>query len=179
MDLARSAIFLFAAFFCSSGVAAGIAEERNATVNETLAANLSKCDTLNFTVFTNQKWERLQEFCSKDIRVTWPDGHQTVGIEKLAEDLKAMFAYAPDTRIKHHSLRFGDGTGAWTTVSGVMEGTFSKPMRLGKGKKAIKPTGKTFKIPMCAIGHWKDGVLIEEFLFWDNLTFWKQIGLGK
>ncbi|TDJ34386.1 MAG: hypothetical protein E2O53_08245, partial [Gammaproteobacteria bacterium] len=42
----------------------------------------------------------------------------------------------------------------------------------------IPPTGKAFKISMVTIGHWnEDGVIDEEWLFWDNLTFMKQMGL--
>ena len=51
-------------------------------------------------------------------------------------------------------------------------------MQIGNGK-FIKPTGKAFKMPMCTVGHWKDGVMIEESLFWDNQTYMTQIGLGK
>jgi hypothetical protein len=59
-----------------------------------------------------------------------------------------------------------------------MEGTFTKPMPLPDGK-AIPPTGKAFKLPMATIGHWnKDGVMSEEYLFWDNATYMKQLGLG-
>jgi hypothetical protein len=30
------------------------------------------------------------------------------------------------------------------------------------------------------VGHWtKEGVTDEEYLFWDNATFMKQIGLGQ
>jgi hypothetical protein len=32
---------------------------------------------------------------------------------------------------------------------------------------------------MCTVGHWKDGVMIEEWLFRDNQTYMNQIGLGK
>jgi SnoaL-like polyketide cyclase len=146
--------------------------------NETLAKNLVTFDTLDYTVFTNQQWVRLHESHSKDIKVNWPDGHYTIGIERHIEDLKALFVYAPDTRIKQHPVRFGSANGEWTAVTGVMEGTFTKPMPIGNGK-FIQPTGKAFKLPMCTIGHWKDGVMIEEFLFWDNQTYMNQIGLGK
>jgi len=44
--------------------------------------------------------------------------------------------------------------------------------------KTIPPTGKAFKFVMCTVGHWKNGVMDEEYLFWDNLTFMKQIGLA-
>jgi hypothetical protein len=144
----------------------------------TLDQNLQTFDTLDYTVFSNQQWVRLHESHSSDIRVNWPDGHQTQGIEKHIEDLKAMFVYAPDTRIKQHPIRFGDSSGEWTCVTGVFEGTFTKPMPIGKGK-FIPPTGKAFKMPMCTIGHWKGGVMIEESLFWDNQTYLNQIGLGK
>jgi hypothetical protein len=33
---------------------------------------------------------------------------------------------------------------------------------------------------MATLGHWnKQGVMEEEYLFWDNATLMKQIGVGK
>jgi predicted ester cyclase len=87
-----------------------------------------------------------------------------------------MFVFAPDTKIKEHPVRIASGD--WTAVSGVLEGTFSQPMPIGPGK-AIPPTGKRFKLGMVTIGHWKDGVMTEEWLTWDNQTFMKQIGLAQ
>ena len=143
----------------------------------TTATHIATFDTLDFDVFTNQKWDRLHESHSQDIIVHWPDGHQTKGIEKHIEDLKMLFVYAPDTRIKEHPVKFGSGE--WTGVYGTMEGTFSAPMPIGDGK-TIPPTNKAFKLPMATIGHWtKDGVMDEEYLFWDNATYMKQIGLGQ
>jgi hypothetical protein len=51
-------------------------------------------------------------------------------------------------------------------------------MPIGNGK-FIQPTGKVFNMPMCTVGHWKNGIMIEESLFWDNQTYMNQIGLGK
>jgi len=148
------------------------------TANDaTLAKNLASFDTLDYTVFTNQEWTRLHETHAKDIKVYWPDGHMTEGLEKHIEDLKMLFVYAPDTRIRQHPIRFGSGN--MTAVTGVFEGTFTKPMPLGNGK-FIQPTGKAFKMPMCTIGIWKpDGTMSEEHLFWDNQTYMNLIGLGK
>jgi hypothetical protein len=142
---------------------------------DSVAQHIATFDDLDFNVFSGQQWARLHESHAKDIVVHWPDGHQTAGIEKHIEDLKAMFVYAPDTRIKVHSVKFGSGE--WTSVIGVMEGTFTKPMPGAEGKM-IPPTGKAYKITMCTVGRWKDGVMVEEYLFWDNLTFMKQIGLA-
>lgn len=145
---------------------------------DTLESHLTKFDTLDFVVFTRQNWVRFHETHSKDIVVTFPDGHQTKGLDRHIKDMEAMFVYAPDTRIKVHPIRFGNNTGEWTCVTGIMEGTFTKPMPIGNGK-FIQPTGKAFKIPMCTVGHWKNGLMIEESLFWDNKTYMDQMGLGK
>jgi len=69
-----------------------------------------------------------------------------------------MFVYAPDTRIQVRPIKFGSGD--WTGVVGVMEGTFTKPMPIGDGK-TLAPTGKPFKLWMATVGHWKDGVMDE------------------
>lgn len=144
--------------------------------NEMIAKNLVAFDTLDFTVFSNQEWTRLHESHADNIKVNWPDGHFTTGIERHIADLKAMFIYAPNTSIKQHPVRFGSGN--MTCVTGVMTGTFSAPMPVGVGK-FIQPTGKSFLLPMCTVGIWKDGVMIEESLFWDNQSYMNQIGLGK
>ena len=111
-----------------------------------------------------------------NIVVTWPDGHETVGIEKHIEDLKALFVFAPDIAIKQHPIRFG--AGSWTTATGVMTGTFSQAMPIGDGK-TIDPTGEKFALGMVTVGHWTDGKMDHEWLFWDNGDFMKQIGLVK
>lgn len=138
--------------------------------------NLETFDDLDFNVYTGQKWNQLGKSHHKDIIVHWPDGRMTRGIDSHIEDLKKMFVYATDTRIKEHPIRIANGD--WTAVMGFMEGTFTRPMPTGDGK-TIPPTGKPFKLPMATIGLWKGGVMIEEWLFWDNLAFMKQVGLAQ
>ena len=133
-------------------------------------------DTLDFDVFSNQKWDRLSESHAKDIVVTWPDGHETHGLAQHIEDLKALFVYAPDLKISVHPIRFGSGD--WTAVTGYMTGTFSQPMPTGDGK-TIPPTGKSFRLSMATIGHWKGGTMDHEWLFWDSQDFMRQLGLTK
>ena len=139
-------------------------------------AHLENFDDLDFTVFSGQKWDQLGKSHAKDVIVHWPDGRTTTGIDVHIEDLKAMFVYAPDTRIKEHPIRIASG--GWTAVTGILEGTFTQPMPIGDGK-TIPPTGKPFKLLMATFGHWKNGVMDEEWLFWDNQTFMKQIGLAQ
>ncbi|RYZ79329.1 MAG: polyketide cyclase [Proteobacteria bacterium] len=139
--------------------------------------HLKTFDDLDFNVFSNQKWDEMHKSHSKDVKVHWPDGHITTGIDRHIDDLKYMFTYAPDTRIKQHPVKIGQGE--WTAVYGVMEGTFTKPMTTADGK-VIQPTGKAFSLPMATLSHWtKDGNFDEEYLFWDNQTYMTQLGLGK
>ena len=139
-------------------------------------ARLRIFDVLDFDVFSNQKWDRLGESHAEDIVVTWPDGHETHGLAAHIVDLKAMFVYAPDIKIKEHPIRFGSGD--WTAVTGYMTGTFTKPMPIGGGQ-SIPPTGKSFRLWMATIGHWKGGTMDHEWLFWDGQDFMKQLGLAK
>ncbi|MBS1731813.1 MAG: ester cyclase [Bacteroidetes bacterium] len=145
-----------------------------AASNDTISSHLKTFDALDFDIFSNQQWDRFKESHAQNIKVFWPDGHVTEGLATHLEDMKKLFVHAPDTRIKEHPIKFGSGN--YTLVTGVFEGTFTKPMPIGNGK-FIQPTGKAFKLPMATVGIWKDGVMTEEHLFWDNQTYAKQIGL--
>lgn len=138
---------------------------------------LRRFDSLDFQFYSNQQWDSLAISHDPNIKVYYPDGITTTGLFPAHIDkLTPLFAFAPDTKIFEHPVKFGSGD--WTTVIGTMEGTFSKPMDLGNGK-SIPPTNKKFRLSMCTVGHWKDGKMIEEYLFWDNQTMMKQIGLAQ
>ena len=141
---------------------------------EAIAQNLETFDTLDFEVFTNQQWSRVHESHSQDVIVHWPDGRVTEGIDTHIEDMAALFVHAPDSRILQHPIRFGSGN--YTAVTGIFEGTFTEPLPIGNGE-FIEPTGKSFKVPMATIGLWRDGTMYEEFLYWDNQLYAQQIGL--
>ena len=138
--LAIAGIILMAALAPGRSFAATDAEElqKYKTAEKIAHDQLVKFDTLDFDVFSKQDWDRLKEGHAPNIVVHWPDGHTTKGLKKHTEDLKAMFVYAPDTKITEHSVRIGSGE--WTSVIGVMD---------------------------------------QEYLFWDNATFMKQLGIGN
>jgi len=157
------------------GIAESFELKQSTDEKARIARDIATFDTLDFDVFSNQEWTRLHESHDKDVIVNWPDGHHTNGIERHIEDLKALFVYAPDTAIREHPIKFGSGE--FTAVTGIMTGTFTQPMPIGDGK-FIQPMGRKFSIPMCTVGHWRNGVMIEEFLYGDNLTYLKQIGIA-
>lgn len=59
-----------------------------------------------------------------------------------------------------------------------MEGTFTRPLVLGPGK-VMNPTGKKFRLEMVTIGRWENGLMKEEWLYWDNAAFMSQISPAK
>jgi hypothetical protein len=138
---------------------------------------LRRFDSLDFQFYSNQRWDSFAISHDPNIKVYYPDGTTTTGLfPQHINMLTPLFAFAPDTKIIEHPVKFGSGD--WTTVIGVMEGTFSKPMNLGGGK-SIPPTNKKFHLSMCTVGHWKGDKMIEEYLFWDNQAMMKQIGLAQ
>ncbi|MBL0374003.1 ester cyclase [Rhizobium sp. KVB221] len=144
-----------------------------------LARNLATFDDLDFHVYTGQQWKNLHKSHAKDVIVHYPDGHTTKGIPDHIKELEFMWTFAPDNRITEHPIRFGTKDGEWTAVAGFLDGTFTKPMVLASGT-TIQPTGKTYHLPMATLGRWnKQGTIDEEYLFWDNAAFMKQIGVGQ
>lgn len=139
-------------------------------------ANLANFDDLDFRVYSSQKWDEFPKSHAPDIIVHYPDGSTTTGLPQHLEKLKPQFAFAPDTEIKEHPIRLADRN--YTAVQGIMTGTFSKPMDLGNGK-VLQPTGKSFSLPMFTVGRWENGLMKEEWLFWDNAAFMTQIGAGQ
>ncbi|MGH8542953.1 MAG: ester cyclase [Gammaproteobacteria bacterium] len=171
----RHLLLGFSAGLAVAGLVAMRPVER-LTQGDQCAARLATFDTLDFEIFSNQKWDRFPESHAANIIVTWPDGHDTRGLPVHIRDLEAMFVYAPDTKIKEHPIRLCSGD--YTAVMGYMTGTFSRPMPLGDGK-SLPPTGKSFRLPMATIGHWTGNTMDHEWLFWDNQTFMRQIGAGQ
>ena len=174
--LAQVCVIVTTAALSTVAVADSSELARYKTAEKIAKAHIATFDTLDFDVYSNQEWDRLHESHAEDILVHYPDGHTSKGLQAHIEELKPMFVFAPDTRIRTHPVKFGSGE--WTSVIGVLEGTFTQPMPIGGGK-TIAPTGKPFKLLMSTVGHWtKAGVMDEEYLFWDNQNFMKQIGLA-
>lgn len=49
---------------------------------------------------------------------------------------------------------------------------------VGADGTEIAPTGKSFDVDFCTVARWENGQIVEENLFFDAVTFMKQIGLS-
>ena len=173
LSILTAAAAVLAAACSPSGAGKGVpaqADQRTAEQER----NLATFDDLDFNVYSGQQWHEFPKSHAEDIIVHYPDGSTTTGLPEHLEMLKPQFVFAPDTVIKEHPIKLADG--AYIAVQGFMEGTFSAPMPLPDGS-VIEPTGKRFKLGMLTVGRWENGVMAEEWLYWDNQAFMKQIGL--
>ncbi|MES2648907.1 MAG: polyketide cyclase, partial [Bacteroidota bacterium] len=59
--------------------------------NDSIASRLKKFDTLDYEVFSNQQWRRFKESHAQNVKVYWPDGHVTEGLDIHLEDMKKLF----------------------------------------------------------------------------------------
>ena len=145
---------------------------------EQVQANLKRFDQLDFDAYSHRKDMNLfEKLHCPDVKVVFPDGRVTQGIKDHVSDINnVLFNGTPDSRITSHPISFGSGD--WTVATGVLEATFSEPMKMADGK-SIPPTGKKVKISMATIAKWKNGCIAEEHLFWDNAEYIKQLGLAK
>jgi predicted ester cyclase len=145
--------------------------------HDQVQANLKRFDQLDFEAYSERKNMKLfRDIHCLDVKVVFPDGRTTEGIEQHVTDINGLFNGTPDSRITAHPIAFGSGE--WTVTTGVMEATFSEPMKLPDGQ-TIASTGKKVKMPMATIARWKNGCIAEEHLFWDNAEYMKQLGLTK
>ncbi len=176
LSILTAAAAVLAAAACSPTGAGKSASAQAGTRTAEQEKNLATFDDLDFNVYSDQKWDEFHKSHAENIIVHYPDGGTTTGLPEHLEMLKPQFVFAPDTVIKEHPIKLADGE--YTAVQGFMEGTFSAPMPLPDGS-VIEPNGKRFKLGMLTVGRWENGVMAEEWLYWDNQAFMKQIGLAE
>ncbi|ANH70727.1 hypothetical protein ABE85_19225 [Mitsuaria sp. 7] len=141
-------------------------------------ANLKRFDQLDFDAYSERKdMDLFRKLHCHDVKVVYPDGRTTHGIDAHVHDIHTIFFNGtPDSRVTAHPVAIGQGH--WTAVTGVIEATFSEPMKI-PGDKDIPPTGKKAKVAMVTMARWRDGCIAEEQIFFDNATYMKQLGLSQ
>jgi len=172
LSLAGAAVCALLLNACAAGdvTPAAVADAQQHTPEQT--RNLATFDDLDYRVYSNQLWDDLGQSHAANIVVHYPDGSTTTGLPDHIDKLKPQFTFAPDTHISEHPIRLADGS--YTAVQGYIEGTFTEPMNVGDGQ-VLQPTGKAFRLPMLTVGRWENGLMVEEWLYWDNAAFMTQI----
>lgn len=138
-------------------------------------ANLEKFDKVDESFSQRKDMKLFRELHCADVKVFFPDGRTTVGVDQHVQDIEGMFNGTPNLRVTSHPVKVGSGE--WTAVTGIGEATFSEPMKLPDGS-SIPPTGKTGQILMATFARWSNGCIAEEHLYFDGATYMKGLGLS-
>jgi hypothetical protein len=136
--------------------------------------HLEVFDELDLVAFNSRDMNRIGEIHADNVIVHNPDGTQTSPFPSHEEELEFLF----DTfefKVTDHIVGFGYGE--WTAGISISEGKWVKPITLPDGK-VLKPTGKKVRLKIATIARWENGQIAEEYLFWDNADWNRQIGMS-
>jgi hypothetical protein len=149
--------------------------DAHATERAQTARHLEIFDELDLVAFNNRDMKRIGEIHAENVAVHNPDGTLTTPFPPHAKELQFLF----DTfefKVADHIVGFGFGE--WTAGISISEGKWVKPITLPDGT-VLQPTGKSVSLKIATIARWENGRIAEEYLFWDNADWNRQIGLGK
>jgi hypothetical protein len=112
-------------------------------------ANLDRFDQLDFDAWNNRNWTLFREIHSPDVLVVDFSGKITRGIDQHVQWANESLSSTPSTIIAH-PIKIAAGN--WTAIT-------------GNSARTDLSTGESFNSTMVTVAHWKDGRIIEEYLF--------------
>jgi hypothetical protein len=124
-------------------------------------------------------WETFDAYHDGDsVVVYWPgqDNPTDGGHDHRAEAKRFCNAF-PDNRVHNQPYDVLLGDGDYTCFVTRFTGTFTALLELPDGN-TIEPTGKAFDVLYSTTARWKDRKIVEEYLFYDDGTVLKHIGLA-
>lgn len=144
----------------------GSVEERNMELMQTLD-----------DAWNAQDLETFAQRHKPDTVVRWPGQSPTHGVEAHKQEALAFFRTFPDQHLDNRPYKVFFASGDWTCSIAHFTGTMTGPMQ-GPDGQEIPPTGKRFEVDFCTVARWDDGQIVEENLFYDLVTFMRQLGLS-
>ncbi|MGZ4934876.1 MAG: ester cyclase [Halobacteriota archaeon] len=139
--------------------------------------NMQLMQTLD-DAWNTQDWDTFKKRHAEDVAVYWPGQPEpTRGRESHEQESKRYFKTFPDNHIDNRPYKIFFAQGPYTCSVASFTGAMKGPM-IGADGETIAPTNKSFHVEFCTIARWNDsGEITEERLFYDLVTFTKQIGL--
>jgi predicted ester cyclase len=126
--------------------------------------------------WNSQDWDTFKERHADNVAVSWPgQADPTRGIHNHHEESIEFFKIFPDNHLVNNPYKIFFADGDYTCSVADFTGTFKGAMK-GLDGKTIQPTNKRFHLEFCTVAHWKNGKIVEERLFYDQVGMLKQIG---
>ena len=102
----------------------------------------------------------------------WGQPDPTIGVHNHRQESIEFFKIFPDNHLINNPYKILIAEGDYTCSVADFTGTFKCEMK-GLDGKMIQPTNKKFHIEFCIVAHWKDGKILEEGLFYDQMGMLK------
>lgn len=139
------------------------------------ASNLDRMKTLD-DAWNAQDWGVFRKRHSVDTVVRWPgQPDPTRGIEAHQVESEAFFK-SIENHLDNNPYRVMIASGDWTCTIARWTGRMIGPL-MGLDGKMHAATNRPFELEFCTVARWKDGQIVEENLFYDQVGFLRQIGI--
>jgi hypothetical protein len=137
--------------------------------------NLERMKTLD-DAWNAQNWDVFRKRHSTDTAVYWPGQPEpTRGREAHQAESEAFFK-SIENHLDNNPYKVMFAQGDWTCTIARWTGRMTGPLKDLNGN-VRPPTNKRFELEFCTVARWKDGEIVEENLFYDQVDFMRQIGL--
>jgi ketosteroid isomerase-like protein len=141
----------------------------------TAQENLQRMKTLD-DAWNSQNWEVFRKRHAADTKVYWPgQPDPTTGRDAHHHESEAFFK-SIENHLENDPYKVMFASGDWTCTVAVWKGRMIGPWK-GLDGKVHQPTNKTFELEFCTVARWKNGEIAEEELFYDQVSFMRQIGI--
>jgi ketosteroid isomerase-like protein len=137
--------------------------------------NLKLMKTLD-DAWNSQNWEVFRKRHSADTAVFWPgEPDPTRGRDAHQAESEAFFK-SIENKLANDPYKVMIASGDWTCTIADWTGRMIGPWK-GLDGKIHQPTNKRFSLEFCTVARWRNGEIVEEKLFYDQVSFLRQIGV--
>lgn len=123
-----------------------------------------------------QDVEKIAQYHKPDVVVYWPGKPPTHGMAAHKSEAIEFFKTFSDQHVGNRPYKVLFASGDWTCSIADFTGTMKRPIQ-GADGKLVPSTGKSFDVDFCTVAHWDNGQIAEEYLFYDLMTFLRQLCL--
>ncbi len=126
--------------------------------------------------WNSQNWDVFKKRHAEDVAVYWPGQQEpTKGREAHYKESVEFFKIF-DNKLANKPYKILFAEGNHTCSIADWTATMVGPMKMPEGK-VIQPTHKTAKLEFCTVATWNGQEIIEERLFYDQVSMMKQLGI--
>ena len=123
-----------------------------------------------------QDWDTFVARHAEDTVVYWPGQVEpTRGVHNHKAESIAFFKTF-ENKLDNRPHRVLIAEGDWTCSIARWTGKMIGPMK-GANGETIPATNQTFELEICTVARWKDGQIVAENLFYDQVGVMRQIGV--